>query len=65
MSGTNLSNGLIDLSSLGFDEINRFELITNGGREVVIWEDEPLRIEVSFQDDDRTLKLFVTRKKDE
>jgi hypothetical protein len=39
-------------------QINRFEVIDETGRAYVV---RPCRIECSFQDDDRTLKVFVTR----
>lgn len=41
-------------------KVNRVEVITSKkGRELVIWEEKPLKIEFDLQDGDRTLKIFI------
>jgi hypothetical protein len=43
-------------------KVNRVEIIdrvTGKGRVYVFWEDLPARVSFSFQDGDRTLKLFI------
>ena len=44
------------------DKVTRFELITEDGRSVVEYNCE---VELSLQDDDRTLKVFVKRREQE
>lgn len=41
--------------------ITRVEVIDENGRSYVDW-DEVNRVEVSFQDNDRTLKIFVSKR---
>lgn len=41
------------------DSITRFEVIDENGRSYVAW---PAKIKLSYQDDDRTLKIFINRK---
>ena len=40
-------------------DINRFEVIDNTGRKIVKYNKD---IELSFQDDDKTLKVFIKDK---
>ena len=45
-------------------EINRVEVINHindKGREVIVWDDNA-KIELSFQDNGKTLKIFITEK---
>ena len=44
------------------DKVTRFELITEDGRSVVEYNCE---VELSLQDDDRTLKVFLKRREQE
>jgi hypothetical protein len=41
------------------DKVTRFEVIDDSGRVLVRYG---IKIELSFQDDDRTLKVFLTSK---
>ena len=46
-------------------DVNRVEVIdhaTGGDRAYVFWEKEPHEVELSEQDDGRTLKIFITKK---
>lgn len=53
--------------TLSTNKINRVEVIDHtkdlpeGGRVYVKWEDD-IKVEVSFQDNDRTLKIFIDKK---
>lgn len=44
--------------------VNRFEVINHlsdgSGREVVVWNGEPFKVETSLQDQGQTLKVFLT-----
>ena len=42
-----------------FDKVTRFEVIDDSGRVLVRYG---IKIELSLQDDDRTLKVFLTSK---
>ena len=47
-----------DLSQLQNNQLNRVEIIDKKGRSYVNW-DKNNKIELSYQDDDRTLKIFI------
>jgi len=42
------------------DKVTRIEIIDQDGRSYVNW-DENNKVELSFQDDKRTLKVFISR----
>ena len=49
---------------MNLNKVNRLEVIdhaTGEGRAYVFWEKEPVKIELMLQDDDRTLKIFITK----
>ena len=50
------------------EKVNRIEVIDytkdyeeGGGRAYVKWEDKPLNIEFDFQDNGKTLKIFIKK----
>jgi hypothetical protein len=47
------------------DKVTRVEVIThNEGRSYVHWDDTNTKVELSFQDDGRTLKVFISNRKE-
>ena len=42
------------------DKVTRIEIIDQDGRSYVNWDDNN-KVELSFQDDERTLKVFISR----
>jgi hypothetical protein len=42
------------------DKVTRIEIIDQEGRSYVNWDDNN-KVELSFQDDERTLKVFISR----
>jgi hypothetical protein len=42
------------------DKVTRIEIIDQKGRSYVNWDDNN-KVELSFQDDERTLKVFISR----
>lgn len=39
--------------------LNRVEVIDSSGRVYSKWLADPMKVELSLQDDDRTLKIFI------
>ena len=39
--------------------LNRVEVIDSSGRAYLKWLEKPMKVELSLQDDDRTLKIFI------
>lgn len=53
---------------LDLSNVTRFEVIDDKGKRYVNWDnrsDVPLNIKFSMQDDGKTLKVFISDKKDE
>lgn len=55
-----------------FSKVNRVEVVdfikdldNGGGRTVIVWQKKPLKVELSLQDDDRTLKILVSKVEDQ
>lgn len=51
------------IGSLPLDAVNRVEVIDEKGRTYVNWKSEN-KVELSFQDEGRTLKVFITKGND-
>ena len=45
------------------DKVTRVEVIDQEGRSYVNWDDNN-KVELSFQDDGRTLKVFISNRED-
>ena len=45
------------------DKVTRVEVIDQYGRSYVAWDDNN-KVELSFQDDERTLKVFISNRKE-
>jgi len=46
------------------DKVTRVEVIDQRGRSYVHWDDTNTKVELSFQDDGRTLKVFISNPED-
>jgi hypothetical protein len=44
------------------DKVTRVEVIDQDGRSYVHWDDNNTKVELSFQDDGRTLKVFISNR---
>jgi hypothetical protein len=44
------------------DKVTRVEVIDQRGRSYVHWDDNNTKVELSFQDDGRTLKVFISNR---
>lgn len=48
------------IAALNTSKVNRVEVIDENGKSYVNWQDHN-KVELSFQDDGRTLKIFINR----
>jgi len=52
--------GGVKMTYYPLDKVTRIEIIDQDGRSYVNWDDNN-KVELSFQDDERTLKVFISR----